>query len=50
MDVHTTPERRAAIASKNRLLRSMELVPTQIYWAPGMSSVVLSAVLFLTGC
>jgi hypothetical protein len=49
MEVHTTPDQRAAIENKDRLLRSMELVPTQVYWALGLGSMVLSAALFLTG-
>jgi hypothetical protein len=49
MEVHTTPEQRAAIENKDRLLRSMELVPTQVYWGLSLGSVLLSAVLFFTG-
>jgi hypothetical protein len=34
---------------KDVVMRSMEAVPTQIYWGLAMGSVVLSALFFLTG-
>ena len=49
MEVRTTPEQREAIERKDHLLRSMEAVPTQVYWGLSMGSVLLSAMLFLTG-
>ncbi len=49
MEVRTTPEQRDAIERKDRFLRSMESVPTQVYWGLSMGSVLLSAVLFLSG-
>ena len=49
MQVHTTPEQREAIERKDHFLRSMEAVPSQVYWGLSIGSVLLSAVLFLTG-
>jgi hypothetical protein len=49
MEVHTTPEQRQAIENKDHLLRSMEAVPTQVYWGLSLGSLLLSAVLLLTG-
>jgi hypothetical protein len=36
-------------ARKDLVMRSMEVIPTQIYWALAMSSVMVSAFLYLSG-
>ena len=34
---------------RDRVMRSMEAIPTQMYWTLAMASVVVSALFFLTG-
>ena len=34
---------------KDYLMRSMEAVPTQVYWGLGVGSILLSALCYLTG-